>query len=133
MLRDLKTKHAFEVAIDIQAISSDTTTDGNIIDLQGKSGAVFAIHSGVLTDGAYVPLLEESDVITFGGEETAVADADMIGTEALASFTLSEDGVVKTLGYIGEKRFVRLALVSSSTSTGGTIGADVITLLDQTA
>lgn len=133
MLRDLKTKHAVEVALNITAISSDTTTDGETIDLQGKSGCLFTVFSGTLTDGSYTPIIEESATGSFGGEETAVADADLIGTEAGAALALTDDNSVKTVGYIGDKRYVRITIVSASTTSGGTVGAVAHTLKEQTA
>ncbi len=109
-------------ALDIQAITTDVTTDGNVIDMQGFSSLEFILFSGTLTDGSYTPLIEESDEITFGGEETPVADSDLTKTEASVAFADSDDDTVKKIGYIGGKRFVRMTLVSASTSTGGTIG-----------
>jgi hypothetical protein len=110
-------------SVNIQAISSDTTTAGNAIDLQDYQGCLFVLEAGAITDGDYAILLEESDTGVFSGEENAVADADLDGTEALASFTANDDdNKVGTVSYIGEKRYVRASIVSTNTSTGGTVG-----------
>lgn len=125
-MKDLKSHIKCVQGLAAQAITTDTTTDGSVIDRQGFDSVTWAILSATLTDGSYTPLIEESDVVTFGGEETAVADVDLVGTEAGAAFALADDNEVHTIGYVGSKRYVRLALVSASTSSGGTLGAVAI-------
>jgi hypothetical protein len=122
MKKDLYNKILQKVAFNTQAISTDTTTNGEIIDLQVFDSATFIIQSGSLTDGTYTPLVHEgneSDLSDAG----AVADADLIGTEAAAAFSATDDNKSKRIGYVGGKRYIRLSLVSASTSTGGTLSA----------
>ena len=123
---DLKNNIAVAVAVAITAVTGNGTTTGNIIDLQGYEGATFLIHSGTITDATYTPILKESETGSFSGEETAVADDDLIGTEAAAVFLAADDNVVKTLGYRGQKRYVRLEIAVTDETTGGTIGALVV-------
>lgn len=111
------------VALNIQAISSDTTTAGSSIDLTGFNSATFAIQSGTLTDGTYTPVISDSDD---GSTFTAVADDFLIGTEAEAAFAATDDNAIKTIGYVGGKQYVKLSIVSASTSSGGTIGAQAL-------
>ena len=124
--KDLKNSILEKVALNIQAISSDTTTDGAAIDTKGYQSVTFVLQSATLTDGTYTPVIEESDTGDFSGEENAVADADLLGTEAAAAFAAADDNEVRRIGYVGNKRYVRLTLVSTSTSTGGTLGAVAI-------
>jgi hypothetical protein len=124
--KDLKNSILEKVALNIQAISSDTTTDGAAIDTKGYQSVTFVLQSATLTDGTYTPVIEESDTGAFSGEENAVADADLLGTEAAAAFAATDDNEVRRIGYVGNKRYVRLTLVSASTSTGGTLGAVAI-------
>ena len=49
-----------------------------------------------MTDGTYTPVIEESDTGAFAGEETAVADADLLGTEAAAAFAAADDTGMST-------------------------------------
>lgn len=125
------------VAFNVQAITTDTTTNGNIIDTADyEDGVLFAMVSGTLTDGTYTPLLEESASSTFA-TSNVIADANIVpvavsgtlyetGQEAALAFAATEDDTVKTVGVIGTKRYVRLSFVSASTSSGGTIGAVVL-------
>lgn len=117
-MQDLKNDIAAVVALNPTDISTNTTTDGNSIDMQGYDSLTFLLSAGTVTDGTYTPIIEESDTGDFSGEETAVADADLIGTEANMAFSAADDNAVKTLGYTGSKRYVRFTLVSASTSTG---------------
>ena len=122
MKKDLYNKILQKVAFNTQAISTDTTTNGEIIDLQGFDSATFIIQSGSLTDGTYTPLVHEGNESDLS-DAAAVADADLIGTEAGAAFAATDDNKAKRLGYVGGKRYIRLSLVSASTSTGGTLSA----------
>jgi hypothetical protein len=44
----------------------------------------------------------------------AVADIDMIGTEALASFTFADDAECRKLGYIGSKSYIRATITPAA-------------------
>lgn len=123
-MRDTKNNVKVLNALDIQAISSDTTTNGDWIDLQGHGSCTFDIQSGTLTDGTYTPLVQDADA-SDQSDAAAVADVNLIGTEASAAFDADDDNTVKTIGYAGVKRYVRLSLVSASTTSGGTLGATV--------
>jgi len=116
---DEKTKILQKVALNIQAITTDTTTAGTEIDTQGFEALTFLFQAGTLTDGTYTPLVQESD--TSGSGYTNVVDADLIGTEAAAA--LDTSNTASRIGYVGKKRYVKISLVSTSTSSGGTLGA----------
>ena len=121
MRKDLHNNTVGSVAL-AAAISSNTTTAGNIIDTRGFEAIEFYIASGTLTDGAYAVLVEDGDESNLS-DAAAVADDQLLGTEANASFTDTDDNTVKRIGYVGGKRYVRLSLVSTSVSTGGSFTA----------
>lgn len=120
---DLKNNVSVANALNIQAISSNTSIAGVSIDTKGFESVTFAIQSGTLTDGTYTPEVSESDDnSTF----TAVADDFLIGTEANAVLVATDDNKVKTIGYAGKKRYVKLTITSTGVTSGGTLGASVI-------
>jgi len=125
MNKELYSSYKVSNALDTQAITSDTTTAGDIIDTAGYSSLLFAIQSGTLTDGTYTVLIEEGNDSGLS-DASAVVDADLTNTEASASFAATDDNTVNKIGYVGSKRYVRLSLVSASTSSGGTLGAIAI-------
>lgn len=113
------------IALNFQTISSDTTTAGNEIDMQGYHSITFFPQTGTVTDGDYTILIQESD--TSGSGYSDVADADLIGTEADASFTADDDdNSILKIGYIGNKRYVKASVVSTNTSSGAVYGITAV-------
>jgi len=92
----------------------DTPLVSEIIDMQGNAALVFAIATGSLADAAatFTTLVEDGDASNLS-DAAAVADADLLGTEALASFTQASDNKCFKIGYKGIKRYVRLTITPS--------------------
>ena len=120
--RELKSTTTQVVALNTTAISSDTTTNGVILDTAGYESILFVIQSGTLADGTYTPLIQEGDDSGLS-DAASVADADLTNTEASVAFAATDDNAVKSIAYVGDKRYVRLNIVSASTSSGGTLSA----------
>ena len=111
--------HLNEVlALDPQVIATDTTTNGNSIDMNGSAGDFealeFVMTVGLYTDGDYNLALEESDDNSIWA---AVDAANVVGTATV----VSADNTVTSLGYVGKKRYARANVVSASTTTGATL------------
>lgn len=122
--RDLHNDIKLTLALAPQAITSDTTTTGATIDTQGFASVEFAIASGVLTDGTYTPAIYESDDSGMSGETAVTAAGDLLGTIAGVTYTAgAPDSTVKKIGYRGSKRYVRLKIASTGTTSGGLMGA----------
>jgi hypothetical protein len=110
------------------AISTDTTTASNIIDTQGYDKVTFVIIASAYTDGTYTPAVSESDDSGMSGEN-AVADADLTRLEtaaAVSAATTNSTDASKKIGYLGSKRYVTCDIVSTSTSSGATVGVMAI-------
>ena len=120
--RELYSTTAPVVALNTSAISSDTTTNGVIIDTAGYESILFVIQSGTLADGTYTPLIQEGNDSGLS-DAASVADGDLTNTEASVAFAATDDNAVKSIAYVGDKRYVRLNIVSASTSSGGTLSA----------
>lgn len=114
------------------ALGATGAVTGRVIDRKGYAGVEFLIEYGaVTTTGTVVtPVLYAADTT---GALASVADDDMIGTEALAGLpatTPRTSGVgqlvTKRLGYKGLKRYVRLNLVGSGTTSVGIVAASAI-------
>jgi len=111
-------------ALNIQTISSDTTTAGIIIDTFGYESVEFEIHSAAITTGIFTPYMEHGD--DSGLSDAAEVPADFRkGLYADATFGIADDDAVKQIGYVGKKRYVRLSIVTTS-SGNGVIGAIAI-------
>jgi hypothetical protein len=105
--------------------AGNTAMVGAIIDRQGYGSLEFAITLGTITTAgtAYTALLEDADELAFNVTNAAVADAYLLGTEALASFVDSEVNTTKKLGYIGSKRYVRLTMTPAGNTGASTMSA----------
>jgi hypothetical protein len=115
--RSLDDRLEQSLGLNPQDIITDTTTNGNIIDMQGYDSVIFYFSVGTVSDGTYTPLIQEGDESDLS-DATAVSDADLTDTEANAA--LSESNTIKKIGYTGSKRYIRFNVVSASTSSGAT-------------
>jgi len=119
---DLHSNIEDRVALVNQAITSNTTTVGIIIDSAGFESLEFLIQAGTVTDGDYALLLEE-------GDDAALSDAATLSVDltlgALTGFvpggSLGDTAI--RVGSIGKDRYHRLSLVSTNVSTGGDFSA----------
>ena len=127
-MNDLHNNTRTKTVIAPLAIGANATKTGKIIDRQGYGGIEFiAAYGAVTTTGTIVTLVcKEGDVT---GTLTSVADADLLGTEALASLLAatprtsgSTSNVTKRLGYKGQKRYVQVNAVQTGVTSVGCVG-----------
>lgn len=111
----------------VAAVTDNTPYVSQIVDTLGFGSCTFITLIGANTDSdaTFATLVEESDAANMDGAG-AVADADLIGTEALAGFTAADDdNEVRKIGYIGNKRYVRVTLTPSGNNSGNIFLAGV--------
>jgi len=119
-MRDMASGLDFVVAFAPKAAVTDGTAQvSTILNRKGYDAVTLALATGTLTDAdaTWSVLLEESDD---GTNFTAVADADLVGTEALAGFTFVSDIAARKLGYVGAKQYLR-ATVDDGTANSGNL------------
>ena len=109
----------------VQSIAPGAKTasvTGTGVDLQGFDSALVLIDVGAWTDGSHTPKLQESDDnSTF----TDVAAGDLDGS--FTAITASGNGSqVYQVGYIGKKRYIRVYVTISGTTTGAVYGAAIL-------
>jgi len=104
-----------QIAMDLAAISSNTTTVGNIIDTAGYESIEFIALMGTITDGAYAFKIEDGDASNLS--DAADVDSSLL-LGALTGFAATDDDSSKRVGCIAKKRYVRLSLVSTGVTTG---------------
>lgn len=104
--------------VSVATVTDDTAVVSGIVDRQGHDSLTFLIASGTLADAdaTFAVLVEEGDAANLS-DAAAVADADLIGTEALAGLTFADDAEARKVGYKGAKRYVRCT-VTPSNNTG---------------
>jgi hypothetical protein len=126
-MRDLASNLHFKPAIAPAAARTDNTAIvSTILDTYGYGSAMLAMVTGTETDtnATFAVLLEESNDSGMSGAN-AVADGDMIGTEALAGFQFDDDNESRKLGYIGNKRYIRATITPSGNDSGNIFLAGV--------
>jgi len=106
-----------KIGLNVQAITTSTTTTGTSIDTKGYNEAKVIVVLGARTDGTLTPAITESDDnSTF----TAVTDDFLKGTEAAAA--VSAANTVGTVGITLRKRYLKVNGVSSAVTSGFTGG-----------
>jgi hypothetical protein len=102
--------------------TTGTGQTGSVIDTRGYDAVELAINYGAITATAatFTVTVLEGDVT---GTMTSVADADLRGTESAAGLAAavrvdgSTEKVVKRIGYVGSKRYIRADVKSTATAT----------------
>lgn len=116
MLRDLVNNFdvLFGGAI---AIADNTPLVTPIIDTRDYDAVMWGLITGTLADAdaTFTVSMEEGDASNLSDGD-AVADTDMILTEADASFQYDDDQETRKLGYIGNKRYVQLTVTPAGNS-----------------
>ena len=126
-MKDLHNNIAPKRVISPVSVADNTAQVGQIIDRQGFNAIEYVILAGSLADAdaTFTVLLEEGDVSNLS-DAAAVADADLLGTEALASFIFSDDDKVFKLGYKGNKRYTRLTITPGANASAALLAAVAI-------
>jgi hypothetical protein len=123
-MKDLMNKITPKRVISPVSVADNTALVGQIIDKSGFESLTYLIATGSIADAdaTFTVLLEESDAANMSGA-TAVADADLLGTEALAGFQFDDDNECRKLGYIGSKRYTRLTITPVGNASAALVSA----------
>ncbi len=117
-MRDLHNNiHVARGLSPVVAGTDNTAYVSQVNDRKGFEAVEFLILIGANTDAdaTFTTLFEDSDDnITYG----AVADKDLLGTEALASFQFDDDNEVRKIGYTGGKRYQRVTITPANNAAG---------------
>ena len=124
-MQDLFNSINIKRALSPASVADNTAQVCQVIDRLGFGSLTYVIATGSLGDAGaeFTTLLEESDT-NFSG--AAVADADLLGTEALASFIQSDDDKVFKIGYRGNKRYTRLTITPTNNATASLLAVVAI-------
>lgn len=109
------------------AVTDTTAFVSQIIDVKGYDALTFVILTGSLADAdaTFTVLVEHGDNSALS-DAAAVDDKELVGTEALASFTFAHDDATRKIGYIGNKRYVRLTVTPAANTGNAFVAATAI-------
>lgn len=127
MRRTLYGTTVTRLALPVAARSTAATVNGTTIDRSDPSGgadftqvALFAIVTGVVTDGTHTFAVQDSD----DGSSWAAASAEYL-QGSVPAVSSADDNAVFEVGYIGPKRYIRVTVTTAGATTGGIFGATV--------
>jgi hypothetical protein len=127
-MKDLKNDVKILNGLLPQAMSGTTDIKGEVIDRQGFDSVTFAVILGATAASSLAAQIEvqESDTTT-DGDFTAVADADLIGTELETKIVHGDDtNLVRKIGYKGTKRYCRMVWDISANNGTDVVGGVAI-------
>lgn len=109
------------------AVTDTTAFVSQIIDVKGYDALTFVILTGSLADAdaTFTVLVEHGDNSALS-DAAAVDDKELVGTEALASFTFAHDDATRKVGYVGNKRYVRLTVTPAANTGNAFVAATAI-------
>jgi len=122
-MRDQMNQLHIKRAISPVSVADNTAQTGEVVDLQGYDACTFVIATGSIADADATFAVEVQECDTSGGSYTAVADANLVGTEALAGFQFDSDNACRKIGYVGSKRYVKLVITPSGNASAALIAA----------
>jgi hypothetical protein len=131
-MRDLYNKLKVLPAIAPVVVSDNTAQVSAIIDRLGFESVLFVINTGTLADAdaTFTVLLEDGNNSGLSDNAT-VSDSFTLNTQSAASFTFAADGVVRKIGYIGSKRYLRLTITPTNNSAAAPMSA--VCIMDSAA
>lgn len=109
--------------------NSDTARVSAIIDTLGFGSCELVLINGTNTDAnaTFAVLVEDGNDASLT-DNAAVSDSELLGTEALAGFAAADDVECRKIGYIGNKRYVRVTVTPSGNNSGDWFMAGVAVL-----
>ena len=107
------------------AVTDNTAFVSQILDMAGYEAAEFIVLTGSIADAdtTIACLVEHGDVSNLS-DAAAVPDAQLLGLETQAGPIFSDDDKVFKIGYIGNKRYVRVTFTPAA-NTGNIFLAGV--------
>jgi len=108
LYNNIEVRRAFSPAA---AVTDNTAYVTQIIDMRGFHSLVWLVLIGALVDAdaTFTILMEHGDDSGLS-DAAAVPDTQIDPTEAIMAFDFADDDTARKMGYVGEKRYVRLTI-----------------------
>jgi hypothetical protein len=123
-MKDLHNNIDVRRAIAPVSVADNTAAVSQIIDRQGFESLEFVIQTGSIADAyaTFAVTVDDGDDSALG-DAAAVASKYLLGTTALAGFNFGDDNKVKKIGYVGNKRYIRLTITPTNNASAALISA----------
>ena len=110
-------------------LSGTTPAASDWVDTRGFDSATIVVKTNTVTDAGTAEgfsfVVQEGDDSTAAGA-SAVADAELIGSDLTVTADGDDDKLIGGIGYIGSKRYVR---IEGTGTTGTNAGVDIYACL----
>jgi hypothetical protein len=125
--KDLHNNLKISRALSPVSVADNTAQVSQIIDTKDYESLEFAILAGSVADAdvTFTVLMEHGDQANLS-DAAAVADADLLGTEVLAAFQFDDDNETRKIGYVGNKRYVRLTITPANNASAALLAVAAI-------
>lgn len=99
------------------AVTDNTVQTSETLTVGASTSVDLVLLTGTLSDAdaTFTLVFYEGDASDMS-DEAAVADADLVGTEAAASFTFADDNKTFRITYRGSKKYVRAKITPANNS-----------------
>ena len=123
-MKDLHNNIKVSRAISPVSEAGTTPLVSQILDTANFNANELLIATGSIADAdaTFTVLIEEGDVSNLS-DAAAVADADLLGTEAQAGFQFDDDNETRKIGYIGTKRYIRATITPVANASAALLSA----------
>jgi len=123
-MRDIKSVVNAAVALPAQKISAAGSVSGGLVDLSGYKSAMAVIFTGNdFADGSYAVSIQEGDAAD--GSDLAAVASDYLLADAAGGVAAAKNAVSR-VGYLGEKRYIKVTVAASAVASGSTVGVLVL-------
>lgn len=124
-MKDLRSKIFVTPAVALASSTGTATGAGTAIDTLGYDSVTFSItpHSAHSTSTL---AFEVQDSTASGSGFAAVSNDYLVGVESGLTISSGATSTVKTIGYVGGKRYARLLYTPNGTATGVVFSANAI-------
>jgi hypothetical protein len=114
-VKDFHNNCKYTLALAPVIVSDNTAQVGLIIDRAGFAGLELVLATGTLADAdaTFAVTVDHGNQANLS-DAAAVPANQLLGTTAEASFTFAADNTTKKIGYIGDKRYVRLTITPAN-------------------
>jgi len=129
-MKDLHNRiHPVPLIAPVAARTDNTAIVSAIIDRLNYESLELVLVTGTNTDAnaTFAVLVEDGNDPSLS-DNAAVADEELLGTEAQAGFTFADDVECRKIGYVGSKRYVRLTVTPSGNDSGNIFIAGIALL-----
>lgn len=129
-MKDLHSKiHLVPAIVPVAARTDNTAIVSAIIDRKGYQSLEFALIAGGNTDtnATFAVTVDDGDAANLS-DAAAVPAKFLLGSLAAASFQFDDDNECRKIGYVGNKRYVRLTVTPSGNDAGNIFLAGIAIL-----